>query len=150
MKKYPLTVDGMRKLTDKKERYQNKLFAIRQRLTELAASNGLSDSHYHQKLEEKAGVQSELAKISRILQNCEILDHDKSDGIGVGSKVRLTNKNASMELQIVSEIEVDPLKRKISENSPMGKAVLAGVLGAKISIPTPKGLATFVIEEIIG
>ena len=76
-------------------------------------------------------VDQRINEIKEILSNATILKKDScsSDKVSIGSKVTLKNSNKKTVFYIVSEVESDPSKNKISDKSPLGKALLKAKIG---------------------
>lgn len=109
---------------------------------------------YDEAKNEQAKVEAEIADLTVMLQNAEIIDESKldSDTVSLGSIVRVeivTARGAKeKEYQILGSNESDPRAGKISEDSPVGKALLGCKLGDEVDVTTPAGVSTYRILEI--
>ncbi|HET7320141.1 MAG TPA: transcription elongation factor GreA [Candidatus Saccharimonadales bacterium] len=91
---------------------------------------------------------SRISEVRHILQNVEIIKKPKSGGkVQLGSSVKLKN-GKTMEFQVVGTVEADPLNGKISDESPIGRALLGKVVGDSVEIKTPVETATYKVVEI--
>ncbi len=112
------------------------------------------NSEYDEAKNEQAKVEAEIADLTVMLQNAEIIDESKldSDTVSLGSIVRVeivTARGAKeKEYQILGSNESDPRAGKISEDSPVGKALLGCKLGDEVDVTTPAGVSTYRILEI--
>ena len=112
------------------------------------------NSEYDEAKNEQAKVEAEIADLTVMLQNAEIIDESKldSDPVSLGSVVRVEIVTArgskEKEYQILGSNESDPRAGKISEDSPVGKALLGCKLGDEVEVTTPAGVSTYRILEI--
>ena len=112
------------------------------------------NSEYDEAKNEQAKVEAEIADLTVMLQNAEIIDESKldSDTVSLGSVVRVEIVTArgskEKEYQILGSNESDPRAGKISEDSPVGKALLGCKLGDEVEVATPAGVSTYRILEI--
>jgi transcription elongation factor GreA len=83
------------------------------------------------------------------LQNVEIIKKPRGDSkIQLGSHVKLKNDGKTKEFQIVGTVEADPLSGKISDESPIGRALLGKKEGEAVEITTPNETTTYKIVDI--
>lgn len=103
-------------------------------------SNIREDSAYIAALDEKHFLEKKILEIKNILHNCEIMktrsNKDGMGNIGLGSRVKVAFNNYSDEFMIVSALEADPLNKKISDQSPVGRALLGAKPGQSIKVVT--------------
>lgn len=81
-------------------------------------------------------VDQRIEEIKSTLKNAQVLDKKgcNVDFVGVGSEVKVKVGNKTKKLQIVSEIEADPSKNKISDKSPLGKELVKAKKGSEINL----------------
>ena len=92
--------------------------------------------------------ESRVSEIQNILQNVEIIQKPRGDSkVQLGSFVKLKNRH-TMEFQVVGTVEADPLSGKISDESPIGKALIGKRVGDSVEIKTPAETATYKVIEI--
>jgi transcription elongation factor GreA len=92
--------------------------------------------------------ESRISEIENILQNVEIIKKPRGDSkVQLGSHVKVKN-GAVKEFQVVGTVEADPLNGKISDESPIGGALLGKKLGDKVEIKTPTESISYKIVEI--
>jgi len=126
-KTYSLTQEGLDELKKELE----SLLAERNKITEsikIAKEFGdlTENSEYQAARADQELNESRIDEIEHILQNYELIKlNNKSAKVQLGSRVTLKNeKNVVKELQIVGTVEADPLNGKISDESPIGKALM--------------------------
>ena len=93
--------------------------------------------------------ESRIAEIENILQNVEIIKKPKGDAkVQLGSIVKLKNSGKTKQFQIVGTVEADPLDGKVSDESPIGQALLGKLVGDKVELVTPVDKTKFTITDI--
>ncbi len=149
-----VTNEGLQKLKDElnylKDVKRNEVVeAIR-----LALSYGdLSEnSEYDEAKTEQAKVESRIQELEELLKNVVVIeDHEiKTDTVNIGAIVQVRNENLGKELEytIVGATEANPLKGRISDRSPIGKALLNRRTGDLVEVETPAGVVNFKILNI--
>ena len=88
-----------------------------------------------------------IAEIENILNNVDVIKKTSSGKVQLGSVVTLTN-GTTKEFQVVGTVEADPLNGKISDESPIGKALLGKKVGDEVEIKTPAETTTYTISAI--
>ena len=93
--------------------------------------------------------EARISEVENILQNVEVITKPKGDSkVQLGSTVKLKNGSKTKEFQVVGTVEADPLSGKISDESPMGRAVLGKKEGDDVEIKTPADTTTYKIVDI--
>lgn len=83
------------------------------------------------------------------LERAQIIQEGEQEGIGLGAKVKVKDeKGAERSFEIVGTYEVDVLKGRISDQSPIGAALAGHKVGDNIVVPLPKGQAKFTVLEV--
>lgn len=95
--------------------------------------------------------ESRISEIEHILKNVNVIKDPKSNGkVVLGSTVRLrTEDGKTKEFQVVGTVEADPLNGKISDESPIGQALMGKKNGDEVEIKTPAETALYKIAEIV-
>lgn len=88
-----------------------------------------------------------IAEIDGIINNVEIIKKTSSSKVQLGSVVTLKGA-ATKEFQVVGTVEADPLNGKISDESPIGKALLGKKVGDEVEIKTPAETTTYTVAAI--
>lgn len=148
-KQYQITEEGRQELAAELA----ELKAGRGEIAEkIAAARDLGDlsenADYDTARDEQGQAESRIAEIEDILQNAEIIAAKKTGKVIVGSKVDLKNGSKKVSYKIVGPVEADPIEGKVSNVSPIGKALLGKKVGEHIEIKTPKGTTKYTIEKI--
>lgn len=92
---------------------------------------------------------SRIAELENIIQNVEIIKKPRGDSkVQLGSTVKLKGGGKAKEFQVVGTVEADPLNGKISDESPIGQALLGKKEGESVEIVTPAETATYKIVDI--
>jgi transcription elongation factor GreA len=108
------------------------------------------NAEYQSARQDQEKNEARIAELQHILQNVQVITVPKSDGkVVLGSKVKLESKNGkTKEFQVVGTVEADPLNGKISDESPIGKALLDKKRGEEVEIKTPAETSIYKIVEI--
>ena len=154
MKPYQLTKEGYEKLLEEKEDLiHNKRKEIAERLKEAKETAGdlAENSEYEYAKNEQAFIEGRIEQINEILNNHDIVKENTHKGIAeIGSTVvvRDIDKKVNSEYKIVSSVESDPEKNKISNESPMGKAILNKKIGDEVVFKTPEATRRLKIVKL--
>ena len=106
------------------------------------------NAEYQSARAEQEKTDARIAEIEHILANVEVIKGGKGKAVTLGSTVTLKDGKKDLVLQVVGTIEADPLARKISDESPIGKALLGKKEGEAVEIQTPAGAGTYKIASI--
>lgn len=148
-----LTKEGyealLRELEDLK---RNKRKEVTEKIKEAKEFGDLSEnSEYTEAKNQQAFVEGRILTIENILSKAKIIEEDGyDDRVSIGSKVKLLNltDNSIVEYHIVSPPEINIKENKISDESPVGKALIGAGIGDVIRVKVPKGELEFKILEI--
>jgi transcription elongation factor GreA len=108
------------------------------------------NSEYDEAKTEQGKLYSKIAELQNIIENAEIIDLSAvGDTITLGSKVRVveTGGGEEEEYEIVGSQEADPMRGKISEESPFGKALMGHRKGDEVEVAAPAGVMKFKIVD---
>ena len=106
------------------------------------------NAEYQSARQEQERNDSRIDDIEHILANVDVIKSNGSKQVVLGSTVTLKSEKKDMVLQVVGTIEADPLAQKISDESPIGKALLGKKEGDQVEIVTPAETKTYVIKSI--
>ena len=153
-KKIMLTYDGLKKLevelqTLKTERRKE----VAEKIKDARGQGDLSENaEYDAAKEEQAEIEARIAVLEKMLRNAEVIDEEElSEGyVNVGNKVVILDRelNEQVEYSIVGSAEADPFKGKISNESPLGAALLGRVAGDVVAVDAPDGAIEYEIISI--
>ncbi len=110
------------------------------------------NAEYDHAKNEQAKVEEKIAKLENMLRNAVLIEEENLDKnhVSIGTKVTIREKGTKEDelYTIVGSAETDPLAGKISNESPMGSALLGKKIGDKAQVETPAGLIEFEIVAI--
>ena len=150
MKKiYQITEVGKQELEVELDTLKGRRGAIADRIAEARNYGDLSENaDYDTAREDQALVETRIAEIEDILANAEIIKASKGTRVSVGSTVELKSGDKSFTYTLVGPVEADPLEGKISNESPIGEALMGKKVDESVTITTPKGSITYDIVKI--
>ncbi|MDD4382377.1 MAG: GreA/GreB family elongation factor [Candidatus Dojkabacteria bacterium] len=101
-------------------------------------------------LQEKEEIEKKVFDIRRILANFKLLTKKKCTPgkISIGSKIKVLRDGKESELRIVSSVEADPLKNYISDESPLGKALLKSKVGQTVRLKINDNKVEYKVLEV--
>ncbi len=153
-KKTVLTYDGLKNLEDELHELKTiRRKEVAEKIKEARGQGDLSENaEYDSAKEEQAEIEARIAILEKMLRNAEVIDEeDLAQGIvNVGNKVVLYDKEFDEEITyaIVGSAEADPLKGRISNESPLGAALLGHVEGDIVQVEAPDGIVEYKIIAI--
>jgi len=148
-KTYQITVEGRQELEAELEELKSRRGAIADKIAEARDYGDLSENaEYDAAREEQGLVESRIAEIEDILLNAELIKTTKSSKVSLGSKVELKTGKKTVVYDIVGPVEADPLEGKVSNESPIGEALMGKKVGESVTITTPKGQIAYEIIAI--
>lgn len=149
-----LTTKGVKELEERLEYLKTvRRLEIAEEIKQARAFGDLSENaEYDEAKNEQARIEGEIVTLEKMLRNASIVDEDEVDTqkVNVGAMVRVLDKdfNEEEEYQIVGSAEADLSKNKISNESPVGKALLGKKVGAVVKVETPGGIVKYKILDI--
>jgi transcription elongation factor GreA len=150
-KEYQITQEGKADLEKELAELKGQRGAIAQRIATARDFGDLSENdEYSSARSEQSQVEGRIEEIEDILRNVVIIKYAKSSTIQVGSTVELMAEKAkkSVTYTVVGPVEADPLHGKISDQSPIGQAVLGKKQGDALEIETPKGVTIYTVVSV--
>ncbi len=153
-KKVVLTPAGLKKLEDELEYLKvEKRKEIAEKIKIARGFGDLSENaEYVAAKEEQGNMEVRIAEIKKILENAEIIDDSEisTDTVSIGAKVKVLDIEfeEEEEYSIVGSTEADPSQNKISDESPVGKALIGRKIGETVDVEIPSGTISFKILEI--
>lgn len=148
-----LTADGLKKVQaelDELKSVARKRVAERIREAKQFGEIG-ENSEYEDAKAEQAQIEGRIETLQYLLQNAVIVDKHTNDGkVGVGSVVRVRDVTSGEELQyeIVGAEEADPAEQRISNQSPLGEALMGRRAGKTVKVKTPGGVRSYAILSV--
>ncbi len=127
----------------------NKRQQARERLGRARAMGDLSEnSEYHAAKEELAFVEGRISEIEQLLSRGIVIEVKPSAGISIGAEVIVERDGNKETYAIVGEFEADPLNKKLSATSPIGKAFIGKKEGDLVTVEVPAGKLKYKILKI--
>ena len=154
IKKNILTSEGLKKLEDElDELIVVKRKEVAQKIKEAREQGDLSENaEYDAAKDEQRDIEARIEEIEKILKNAEIVDEDEVDleTINIGCQVKILDCEFDEELiyKIVGSTEANSLKGKISNESPVGKALIGKKVGEMVSVETQVGVVQYKVLDI--
>lgn len=153
-KKNLLTYAGLKKLEE--ELHDLKVVRrkeVSEKIKEAREQGDLSENaEYDAAKDEQRDIEARIEEIEKILKNAEVVVEDEvdPDQINVGCKVKVYDFEfeEEMELQIVGSTEASSLQGKISNESPVGKALIGAHTGDIVEVEMPAGIMRYKVLEI--
>ncbi len=149
-----LTQDGLRKLEEELEHLKSvKRREVAERIKIAIGYGDISEnSEYEDAKNEQAFIEGRIITLEKMLRNARIINSDEidTDVASIGSIVTLKDLELgeTIEYSIVGTAESDPSQNKISNESPVGKAILGKKSGSVVDVSVPAGIIQYQIIEI--
>ena len=153
-KKNILTYEGLKKLEDELEDLKVvRRKEVADKIKEAREQGDLSENaEYDAAKDEQREIEARIEELEKILKNAEVVDEDEVDvdTINIGCKVKVLDMeyDEELELRIVGSTEASSLQGKISNESPVGKALLRHKVGDVVAVETQAGVVEYKILEI--
>ena len=153
-KKNLLTAEGLKVLEDELEDLKvNKRKEVSQKIKEAREQGDLSENaEYDAAKDEQRDIEARIEALEKILKNAEVVVEEDVDldKISIGCKVKIRDLefNEDLEYKIVGSSEADSLKGKISNESPVGRALIGAKKGQTVSVETQAGVLQYKVLEI--
>lgn len=153
-KKNILTYSGLKKLEDELEDLKvNQRKMIAQKIKEAREQGDLSENaEYDSAKDEQRDIELRIEDIEKILKNVEVVDESEAetDRINIGCRVQIKDMeyNDILDYSIVGSTEANSLEGKISNESPVGKALIGARIGDVVEVEAPSGSVKFEILAI--
>lgn len=154
-KKVVLTAEGLKNLENELQELKvNRRKEIAAKIKEARGQGDLSENaEYDAAKEEQAEVEARIANIEKMLRNAQVISDNEIDKnkINVGSKVLLLDIEFDEQLNytIVGSTEADPVNGKISNESPLGMALINHKINDIIEVNAPAGIIKYKVLEIL-
>lgn len=152
-KKNLMTYEGLKKLEDELQDLKvNRRKEVAEKIKEAREQGDLSENaEYDAAKDEQRDIEARIEEIEKILKNAEVADDDVNAGtINLGSIVTLYDceYEEEMVIRIVGSTEAKSLDNKISNESPLGKALIGKAAGAEVEVETPAGVLKYKVINV--
>lgn len=148
-----ITEEGLERLKEELEYLEtHRRKQVAARIKKALEQGDLSENaEYAEAKEEQAFVEGKILELKDVVKRAKVVKKKrggKGAKVDVGSTVLVLNGKEKKELTIVGSTEADPLKGKVSHESPIGKAFIGKQKGDSVEVITPGGKQTFKVLEI--
>ena len=151
-KQFHLTQEGIDELKAELEQLIARRVDVAEAIKTAREQGDLSENaEYHAAKDEQQTMEGRISEIEYILANVEVIAKPKgSKGkVQLGSSVELKSHAGKAKMfQVVGTVEADPLNGKISDESPIGKALMGKSIGEEVEITTPAETTVYKVTSI--
>jgi transcription elongation factor GreA len=148
-KHYQITLEGKKELEAELIELKSRRGDVADKIAEARDFGDLSENaEYDAAREEQGLLETRIAEIEDIVNNAEIIKATKRSTVGLGSTVDLQLGKNLVTYTVVGPVEADPLEGRISNESPIGRALFGKKVDDSVTISTPKGDVTYTITQI--
>jgi transcription elongation factor GreA len=151
-----LTAEGLKKIEQKLDHLKSvRRREVAERIKQAIEFGDISEnSEYEDAKNEQAFIEGEILTLEKMLRNAKLIDEDEisADVVTIGSTVVLKDLEFGDELEytIVGSAEADPTESRISNESPVGEAILGRKVGSIVEVNVPAGSLKYEIVDIKG
>lgn len=149
-----LTPSGLKKLEEELELLKSvKRREVAERIKEAISFGDISEnSEYEEAKNDQAFIEGRIITLEKMLRNARVINGDdvniESVSVGCTVKVKDMEFGEEVEYTIVGSAESDPLNNKISNESPVGRALLGSKVGDRVDVQAPAGVIQYKILDI--
>lgn len=149
-----LTREGLKKLEEELDYLKSvKRKEVAERIRQALDFGDISENaEYDEAKNEQAFVEGRILTIEKQLRNAQLIDSDSvtTDKVCLGSRVIIKDlqEGDKLEYRIVGSMEADPSEKRISNESPVGKAILGREKGSVVEVDAPEGTFEYEILDI--
>lgn len=153
-KQFILTAEGLKKIEQKFDHLKSvRRREVAERIKQAIEFGDISEnSEYEDAKNEQAFIEGEIITLEKMLRNSKLIDEDEvgTDVVSIGATVVLKDLEFGDELEyaIVGSAEADPAELKISNESPVGQAILGQKIGSVVEVNVPAGILKYEVLEI--
>lgn len=148
-KVYQITESGQRELERELEELKSRRGEIADKIAAARDFGDLSENAEYDAAREAQGLlETRITEIETILQNASIIQAGSSSTVVLGSTVELEANGKTVVYTVVGPVEADPLEGKVSNESPIGQALIGKAVGDTVTISTPKGELAYTIVAL--
>jgi transcription elongation factor GreA len=147
---FVLTAAGIQTLKDELAQLTTtKRADIAERLKEAKADGDLSENAMFDAARDEQGfVEGRISEIEHILKHSKLIEVTSGGSVSLGSTVHVELSSGKQRYVIVGSTEANPDEGKISDESPIGRALLGKKPGDKVEITVPSGVITYKISAV--
>jgi len=148
--KVQMTQTGLDELKQELQKLKDKEPEAVDRVTKAREFGDLSEnSEYHASREDLSFIQGRIEELEDMVARATVVEITKSTGlVDIGCEVTVHADGQEHTFTIVGEFEADPIKKKISHDSPLGKALMGRKVGETVEFEAPVGKVTYEVKRI--
>jgi transcription elongation factor GreA len=153
-KELVLTREGLQKLEEELDDLKTvHRREVNERIRQAKEFGDISENaEYEDAKQEQAFVEGRILKVESMIRNARIIDASlyNSDEVHLGATVKVKDSKTgqSHEFTIVGSTEADPVNHRLSNESPLGSALMGKKKGETVAVTTPRGIASYKVEAI--
>ena len=148
-KVYQITESGQHELERELEELKSRRGEIADKIAAARDFGDLSENAEYDAAREAQGLlETRITEIETILQNASIIQAGNSSTVVLGSTVELEANGKTVVYTVVGPVEADPLEGKVSNESPIGQALMGRAVGDTVTISTPKGELAYTVTAL--
>lgn len=153
-KQFILTAEGLKKIEQKFEYLKSvRRREVAERIKQAIEFGDISEnSEYEDAKNEQAFIEGEIITLEKMLRNSKVIDEQeiKTDVVSIGVTVVLKDLEFGDEFEytLVGSAEADPMELKISNESPVGQAILGQKIGSIVEVNVPAGILKYEVIDI--
>ena len=148
-KVYQITESGQRELERELDELKSRRGEIADKIAAARDFGDLSENAEYDAAREAQGLlETRITEIETILQNASIIQAGSSSTVVLGSTVELEANGKTVVYTVVGPVEADPLEGKVSNESPIGQALMGKAVGDTVTISTPKGELAYTVVAL--
>lgn len=154
-KEFVVTVEGLKKIEQELEHLKSvRRREVAERIKQAREFGDISEnSEYEDAKNEQAFIEGRILTLEKMLRNARVMDESEHDPnvVGLGSTVQIKDliDGDTIEYTIVGSMEANPAENKISNESPVGKALMGARAGAVVEVNAPGGTLQFQVMKIV-
>ena len=149
-----LTAEGLKQLEEKLEMLRSvRRLEVAERIKQAISFGDISEnSEYEDAKNEQAFIEGEIITLDKMIRTARVIESDdiKTDVVTIGSTVKLKDIafKTTEEYTVVGSAEADPMENKISNESPVGVAIMGKKSGSTVDVQVPDGVVKYKIMSI--
>lgn len=148
-KVYQITESGQHELERELEELKSRRGEIADKIAAARDFGDLSENAEYDAAREAQGLlETRITEIETILQNASIIQAGNGSTVVLGSTVELEANGKAVTYTVVGPVEADPLEGKVSNESPIGQALMGKAVGDTVTINTPKGELAYTVVAL--
>ena len=150
-----LTYEGLQKLEEELDYLKgHKRMEVAERIKQALSFGDISEnSEYDDAKNDQAQMEIRIINLENMLKNAKVIDEDElsTEAVSLGTKVKLLDMDVNEEItyMIVGSTEASPIKQRISNESPVGAALIGKRIGDDVTVSVPMGVVNYRVLDIL-